>query len=1096
MLEPISMRELRSELARAPPHTAPGDDGIPVDLLKRVSVLFGSESCFLGGLLVLYNTCFRLGHTPQAWRTAAAVLLQKPSGDPTSIRTWRHICLIGAAAKLYAAILGTRLTNFMTVPGRLSRGQVGFMPAVSSEFHALALRVALADARRSRRDLAIIFIDVRNAFGSISHDAIQRALSLYSVPAHFREIVRDLYTGVGFYFRGVDPPDPDYDPVIPLERGVRQGCPLSPILYAVAFDPVLRWLERSGLGYSFASEPGLRLAQLGFADDVALVAESLEAAPRSTEALCRFGRYAGTGLNPTKCGVLVLRAGVEAPDHPLHTPDGVIPGLPRGGGYRYLGFELRADPESADAETWRQAVAKFHERLAAIDKSALPPLARLETLRCWAQPVLAHVLKLAVVPVTELARLDAETHEHAAKWLSNSDRPGRRSNPLPGIPRLNTFEPRAFGGLGVQSVETTNLAAKLSVIARALCRPTEGAISQWEQFHRIVCRGMADEPLLAPMFAPVEAHQPNHHPSLEPFWSWLLETQNQRRFLLRPAASGTWGLEFRDCHAGQILPAKRAPPKGDERRRRWNFLRLVDEMAVLPRDTTVLFTDGSLLPPEGSRRPTGGAAAVLCFPDGRVLFSSEHVHNPDSSGFPELRAMKLGLEMLHALGVPPGRNIALLSDSQYALMATAGVAQVARYHALVYEVQAALRTWTRLSLHYAPSHMGRVGGAIWGNDVADVLAGQAALALSSTGAEDNQSRPLVVQATTAIALLDRDGGTLTPPMNGQADAPLPWCRKELTHRLLHALAHGWTAGDRARLWLRLKCLWVSSHSLDPLEARLSSTHWRQDAAPLWRVRRWLYARFGAFFGVNAVRFRMRWAGSPFCRAPGCRAMPETQAHLLGSCSRFREFYISRADRVVQQVTEFLRDDFANLPRLFITMGVAKTNRRPAFPPEVIALLPAEMQRLHPDVVVITDSHLELVEISVTTASCTRTLADAAERKRLQYAELLITLQAGAGGRRSCSLTVLLFGATGLIPRATFCDLARLRARLSGEAEADAAIDRSCAILQSAVAVRAGERVDGDISSLVKALQGVSRALVSAMMKLFAMRLGGERDWPQ
>jgi len=450
--------------------------------------------------------------------------------------------------------------------------------------------------------------------------------------------------------------------------------------------------------------------------------------------------------------------------------------------------------------------------------------------------------------------------------------------------------------------------------------------------------------------------------------------------------------------------------------------------------------------------------------------------------------MRLGLRLLERAAVPLGADVALLSDSQYALSVAAATAQVARYHALVFEVQDALARRGRLSLHYSPGHMGRVGGTRWGNDVADALASRAALSVPPAA-----EGPIRILTTSARDLLGVEEAALTPPFRGAPGGALPWCSKVLSQRLLHALAHGWAASDRARAWLKMKCLWVSSHSLDPLEARLSSSHWRLAGTAVWQVRRWLQARFGAFPGVNAMLHRMRKSGSPFCRAPGCVHQRETQAHLLGGCAAFRHFYVARSDRVVRRVASFLRRELPGLP--FLSMGVSTTNALCAFPREIADALPAERRRQHTDLVIVTASRVELVEIAVTTASEPRTLLAAAEGKRLQYCDLLAALRGGASGERACSLTVLLFGATGLVPRATFCALAQLLSRLSGRPHASDAVDRGCAILQSPVPPRS-EVPREAFPLLVQFLQRVSRALVADMVRLFGMRMhraGGDGD---
>lgn len=93
-------------------------------------------------------------------------------------------------------------------------------------------------ARRDKRDICFISIDIANAFGSVNHHALLSALRAAGAGDQLLEIIENLYSEcyTSFMTKGVIS-----DPV-PVNAGVRQGCPLSGILFNIMVDPVLRVL--------------------------------------------------------------------------------------------------------------------------------------------------------------------------------------------------------------------------------------------------------------------------------------------------------------------------------------------------------------------------------------------------------------------------------------------------------------------------------------------------------------------------------------------------------------------------------------------------------------------------------------------------------------------------------------------------------------------------------------------------------------------------------------------------------------------------------------------------------------------------------------
>ena len=89
-----------------------------------------------------------------------------------------------------------------------------------------------------------------------------------------------------------------------MTTGVRQGCILSPLLFAVAIDWVMhKVVERSHAGRGWAD--GTKLADLDFADDIALLEESVQNMQHFTSVLEEEASRVGLYINPDKCKVMV-----------------------------------------------------------------------------------------------------------------------------------------------------------------------------------------------------------------------------------------------------------------------------------------------------------------------------------------------------------------------------------------------------------------------------------------------------------------------------------------------------------------------------------------------------------------------------------------------------------------------------------------------------------------------------------------------------------------------------------------------------------------------------------------------------------------------
>ena len=142
----------------------------------------------------------------------------------------------------------------------------------------MILNGIIKNARESGAPLAVVFVDFAKAFDSISHEHILCALKQRQVDQHVIGLIRNSYvdcvTRVGSCGERTSP--------ISMKVGVKQGDPMSPLLFNLAMDPLIQALEdtRSGLGWE-----GRSITTLAFADDLVLVSGSVRGMKRNLEML-------------------------------------------------------------------------------------------------------------------------------------------------------------------------------------------------------------------------------------------------------------------------------------------------------------------------------------------------------------------------------------------------------------------------------------------------------------------------------------------------------------------------------------------------------------------------------------------------------------------------------------------------------------------------------------------------------------------------------------------------------------------------------------------------------------------------------------------
>ena len=181
-------------------------------------VIFKKCPSLVPALVHLFNICWTQSFIPCEWKTAAVKLIAKESAgkDPSNPAHFRPIALTPCVGKIFTTLLRNRWLHYMLANGYLDSSlQKAFMPTIPGcTEHHLKLPSILAESRSKHKSLAVCWLDLAKAYGSVHHSLIQFSLRHYHASPHFLSVLQALYSGLGAKVITAD----WETPLIPLQR--------------------------------------------------------------------------------------------------------------------------------------------------------------------------------------------------------------------------------------------------------------------------------------------------------------------------------------------------------------------------------------------------------------------------------------------------------------------------------------------------------------------------------------------------------------------------------------------------------------------------------------------------------------------------------------------------------------------------------------------------------------------------------------------------------------------------------------------------------------------------------------------------------------
>lgn len=427
LISPFQKVDILNTIQHSPDRRSPGLDGLGFEFYKLIIRIYPRLLDLFKGIL---DDAIK-GNKPDSWKETRMILLYK-KGDKTLLQNWRPLSLINCDAKIFTKMLANRLNQCLHKV--INPYQTGFMPnrlISDNGWITQSMMTHLSNIDPKNESIGIL-LDQEKAYDRIHPLYLKKVMERFNFPAQFNDTIQDLFfqTKIHLSINGwIASP-------IMQQRGLRQGDPISPLLFNIAFEPLLRLLlnEKNIKGIPITkSVPSYNCPQdednkedeynnnslkiLAYADDLLIFIRNLEEWFYLKGLLQLYGDASNAKVNFQKTVMFSLTGtphkvwkyvanSENIPWHDSNSPSAIT----------YLGYPLYTN-EIQLSSFLLNTENKLNNQINILKQRSLSIRGRSLIVNSLLLSRLWHILRVTIVPDKWLAKIKKKIYEYVVPFF-------------------------------------------------------------------------------------------------------------------------------------------------------------------------------------------------------------------------------------------------------------------------------------------------------------------------------------------------------------------------------------------------------------------------------------------------------------------------------------------------------------------------------------------------------------------------------------------------------------------------------------------------------------------------------------------------------
>jgi ribonuclease HI/exonuclease III len=463
----ITQQEIKEALDKMHPDKAPGPDGFTARFYQHCWDTIKKD---LTKMVQKTQQVSKLGGSTNS---SFLALIPKEKGA-ISFNRFRPISLCNTSYKIIAKVIANHLKT--TLPYIVPENQGGFVQGRHIADNIILVQEAIHSSVLRKEKGMVVKLDLANAFDRVRHDFLFEVMKKFGFDMHFISWIKacigspwiaPLVNGkVSGFFKA--------------SRGLRQGCPLSPLLYAIQASALSFQLENAQTSKDLMGlhiTPGVKdINHAQFADDTLLLGgASPIIAGKFKEELDAYAKASGSEINLVKSNIYGWNI---TPNEMLRITRVLgMEGHTNWDAFQYLGVPIfKAAPR---ASHWRHLTDKLKRKFSSWGANWLNLAGKTVLIKAVVTSLPIYQCSLLLAPATVIQNLEA----FQRRFLWEGGKQGKKKLHL--VKWEKAIKPYMEGGLNLKNTKMQNLALGAKILWKMITgKLTWSKKALWRKYFR------------------------------------------------------------------------------------------------------------------------------------------------------------------------------------------------------------------------------------------------------------------------------------------------------------------------------------------------------------------------------------------------------------------------------------------------------------------------------------------------------------------------------------------------------------------------------------------------------------------------------------